>query len=156
MRISSISILGLLLLFSLGCTGTSEPVASSDKDEHAGHDHGEAAGPTSLGEAVDAVAAHAVTIKDAFAAGTPEACHDAMHEVGNILSKLPDLAAKTDLSEEDQAAVRSAGDAVFEGFMQLDDGLHGNEDAPGYDEVADEIEAGIATLREKVSLTTSP
>jgi hypothetical protein len=87
-------------------------------------------------------------VKDALAAGDLKKADGPVHEIGHILEELPELAAKeTELATDD--TIKPAVDDLFECFNDIDLKLHDDGAGKTYDEVADRIDAAIATLRSK-------
>lgn len=108
-----------LLMGAVGCQGKVDVETQASSEEQA----------ASFRESVAGIEAMATTICKAFADGTPEDAHDALHEVGHSLEKLPALAAKEGkLTEEQMTVVNEAVEALFDGFGKLDDTLHGGEE----------------------------
>ena len=132
----------LSLTVYVGCGGGP---ASSDAgtDSHAGHSedehahegedegHGHEGGhhgemPATFDEAFESLSEMKDSICKAFADGTPQDAHGALHNVGNLLNALPDLvAAKGDVAPEQMSKVEAAVEQLFDGFGALDGTLHG-------------------------------
>ncbi len=87
-------------------------------------------------------------VKEALAAGDLKKADGPVHEIGHILEELPELAAKdTRLATDD--TIKPAIDDLFDCFNDIDLKLHDDGAGKTYDEVADRIDAAIATLRSK-------
>ena len=140
-----------LSLFALAGCNTAEdqnvPIAAdaSEVDDH-GHGHGEGGHEhaESYGEAVEELAELRDTVRDAFAEEDMDTAHGPLHDVGHILEEVSELAGK-ELTEEQQAAVKSSVDKLFDLFGSVDKMMHGQEGSE-YSEVSDDIDAAIATL----------
>jgi hypothetical protein len=86
----------------------------------------------------------------AFADGTPDDAHDALHEVGHSLEELPGLAAKEgDLTAEQLSAVETAVEALFDGFGELDGTLHGGGEVD-IKELEEKLSQALEKLEEVV------
>jgi hypothetical protein len=108
-----------LLVGGVGCQGQVNEATQTSSEEQA----------ESFRESVAGIEAMATKICKAFADGTPDDAHDALHEVGHSLEKLPVLAAKDGkLTEEQMTVVNEAVEALFDGFGKLDDTLHGGDE----------------------------
>jgi hypothetical protein len=120
-------VLGFSLLVGSGCSdpATNEPVASSQTDahDHGEHDHG----PESLKEALAEVTSLRNIIRDSFAKNDQEAAHGPLHEVGEILEAIPELAKKEKVSPEDQTAIESSVNTLMDAFGRVDKTMHGQE-----------------------------
>lgn len=118
-----------LLVSAVGCQGqvdvaTSPAPSAVVAPESSSEEH-----VANFRESVAGIEAMATKICKAFADGTPDDAHDALHEVGHSLEKLPALAAKEGkLNEEQMTLVNEAVEALFDGFGKLDDTLHGGEE----------------------------
>ena len=152
--------LSLAFFVIAGCnTGENQnkPIVAdaSQVDEHGhdhhgegGHDHAE-----SFGEAVEELAELRDTVRDAFAAEDLDTAHGPLHDVGHLLDEVSELAGKEELTEEQQTAVKSSVDKLFDLFGSVDKMMHGQEGSE-YSEVSDDIDAAIATLSELASSTS--
>lgn len=124
-----------------GCAETED--ATSHSESHAGH--GSHSTPESLSAAVHMLSEQASVISTAFAAGSPDDAHGALHEVGSTLELLPELAQKEGLEGEKLAEVKTATTDLFEAFGALDEVMHGGDEI-SYDEVKGKIESAMAVL----------
>jgi hypothetical protein len=100
----------------------------------------------SFEQAVAQLQQHRDAVRDAFAAGTPDACHDALHQVGHLLGDLPKIAEASGLSEEQQAAVTEAAGKLMTAFGEIDKTMHGAADGADYAAVESDVDAAMETL----------
>jgi len=138
----------------IGCTEStpSSSPTSGGEEEHHHHDHGHR--PESYSAALAQIKHARDDIKAAFDAGTPNACDDALHEVSEVLDVLPEVAAETDLPKEDWQVVKDQSKHLFDQFMKIHDGFHGeSKQGATFDSVADEINKAIEVLESKVAAT---
>ena len=84
-------------------------------------------------------------IRDGFAADDVDAAHGPLHDVGSVLEKLPELAKKQGLGEDDLNSVNAATEALFDAFGAVDKTLHGG-DGSTYEEEADKIDANVKII----------
>ena len=133
----------------VGCTETDSPAVDAAKPDgsHADHEHDHSGGdhPETYAEAVKALTAIDDTIKNAFAKDDKDAAHGPLHDVGDILTDLNDLANDADMTDEQRKSVRAEVEKLFEAFGAVDETMHGKE-GKSYDEVASEIEASLKVL----------
>ena len=146
----------LLCLLASGCSPTSTAAKTEggeQAEEHHHHDHGHR--PKSYVAALDQIKHARDEIKAAFDAGTPNECDNALHEVAEVLEALPEVAAETDLPKEDWQVVKDQSRHLFDQFMRIHDGFHGESSSEGtsFDSVADEINTSIETLESKIAAT---
>lgn len=88
-------------------------------------------------------------ILGAFEAGTPDAGHDALHGVGDLLKNLPTLGQQAGLSAENITAVSTASNTLMEEFGKLDATMHGDNTELDLPTIKTTIESALASL-EKV------
>ena len=147
---------GLLIFASLtlaGCGGaqTTASDSSADLHDHAHDTHGdehEHVHSESFVEVLTEVEQLLAEIKTAFAADDLETADGPVHGIGHLLEELPQLAAKASPSEPDRQQVKQAVDSLMDGFAALDERVHGGDGAgKSYDEVANQIDEAIATLK---------
>lgn len=148
----------LAVVISLGLlTGCGEHQASDarphadDHDHHHAHDHehdhdhhhdGEGV-EESFSVLVERIDGLNAKIKDAFERGEVDEADGYVHDIGHELEKLV-----ASLKEETDEAVQGAADKLFDEFDKVDQQLHGGEGA-SYDDVREEIEAALQTLRQR-------
>jgi hypothetical protein len=146
--------LSLVLFCFAGCnSGTEEgtPIkADADHHDH-DHDHGEHDDhghkhAESFAEAVEELVELRNTVRDAFASNDSEAAHGPLHDVGHLLEEVSELAGKEELSAEQMATVKSSVEALFEGFGAVDKKMHDATKGSEYSEVAEKIDAAVASL----------
>jgi hypothetical protein len=129
------------MLFALGCQNTTtKPSAGTGSVDH----------PETYAAAVTQIKQYRDQIRDAFAAGTPEQCDEALHHAAHVLEHVPDLAI-ADLKEVDVAAVKSASVELTELLAKIHEGFHGNQPEATFEELSDKINAAIAALEAKVT-----
>jgi hypothetical protein len=133
----------VVALVTPGCNSktSTDSKANPEQDVESDEQHAE-----TYAAAVAELNGLATSIKDAFIANDEDKAHDPLHDVGHILGEIPALADKESISDEDKAAIKSAVEDLFEGFGALDDKMHGGEGAT-YEEVADQIEQAMVTLK---------
>jgi len=119
-----------------------------DGHSHEGHSHGEesAAAKLSLKDSVTKVVELATKIKEAGEKGDFEAAHDEMHDIGDLLEGLAAKAKAESKSEEEQAAIKAAADALFATIGKVDEAMHDNKEIK-YDEVKAGFEAELAAIK---------
>jgi len=141
-----------LAALASGCGSPSQPAANSGGSATESHDHAhDHAAPASLADAVAQIKTHLTTVKDAFAAGKPDDCDDALHELAEILEQVPDVAAKEKLPEADVAAIKTASSALMDALMKIHDGFHdANAKGSTYDDVKSVLEEQLAALEAKL------
>lgn len=101
-------------------------------------------GPKSLLAALKQLTEHAETINKAFTSNKPDDAHHSLHDVGQMLKCIPELAE--DLSDEKKEVVKKSVAELFECFGALDDAMHGGTDTP-YSKVGERITAALAGLK---------
>ena len=138
---------------SAASDGADHAAMGDDTHDHAGHDHHEHADHDehheSYAEAVTELDSLRMAAKDALAAGNLEAADDAVHEIGEILEELPDLAAKEAAIAADET-IKPAIKDLYDCFDSIDQKLHGDV-GKTYDEVAERIDAAMKTLRARAT-----
>ena len=145
------SVFSLVVFMASGCQ-PANTTSSTNNSAGGGDAHAE---PASYAEAVSSLKECRDAVKNAFAAGTPAACDAAVHEASHLLDHIPELAEKSQMSEEDTAAVKSTSDELFDLFAQIHEGVHpgGEIDAEsvGFDDLSPKIDEAITALESKVS-----
>ena len=146
-------ILGLALLgLVCGCTSSTPTAEKGGEEHHHDHDHGHR--PESYTAALASIKHARDEVKAAFDAGTPNACDDALHEVAEVLDVLPDVAAETSLPKEDWQVVKDQSKLLFDQFMKIHNGFHGDSNkGASFDSVSEEINKAIGVLESKVAAT---
>jgi hypothetical protein len=115
--------------------------------EHAHGEHGEAA--KTYAEAVEKVEAARDTIRDSLAAGDKDKADAALHALGHVLERIPELAKDGALSDEHQEAAKKDADELFDLFGKLDEQIHGDLEIT-YDTFAEKIDAAVTRLHERI------
>ena len=140
-----------------GCEPTESGV-KADAHDH-GHEHDHEHGHGHLPESLHAAVAELTSIREAVRAaileGDPDDAHDPLHEVGELLEALPDIAAETDLPKEEWDAVKAANERLFDAFGAIDKAYHtkdGDKKA-AYENVAGELEEAIEEIRSRLPMT---
>lgn len=137
---------GTLLFTIPGCVGDSPEGAQVEADDHDhDHDHDHAEESATFESALSSVGQMKETICKAFKDETPGDAHDALHEVGHTLEKLPELAKAEGLTDEQLASVKSAVESLFDGFHKLDETMH-DGDAVDIGELETSLSAAMETL----------
>jgi hypothetical protein len=134
----------------VGCGGaqTTAPNSPADRHDHDHKTHADGhAHPESFAAAVTEVEQCRAEIKTAFASDDLAKADGPLHEIGHLLKKLPELAAKEPLSETDQQQVKQAVDSLMDSFAELDERVHsGGRAGKSYDDVANDIDKAIAKV----------
>ena len=129
-------------------------------DEHGNHIDADAAGlstddlvsldgpelPDNFNDAVAALAKMSTTISDGFKNDKIDDAHGPLHDVGNMLECVGELANKSEMSDDAKKAVADAVEQLFDGFGAIDMKLHDPNKGKDYADVADSIEAAMKTL----------
>ena len=133
--------LSLLLLANAGCTPTD--TAAGEEDHHDDHHR-----PESLHVAVAELKHVRDEVKTAMESGSPDAAHEPLHEVGELLEMLPEVAADTDLPREKWEIAKAETNKLFDAFGVIDEAFHtaGGDKQAAYSEVAASIDESIAAL----------
>ena len=145
----------MVLCLTCGCTSSTVSTSTTDGDdteEHHHHDHGHR--PESYSAALASIKHARDEVKAAFDAGTPKACDEALHEVAEVLDVLPEVAAETDLPKNDWQVVKNQSTVLFDQFMQIHNGFHGDgKQGASFDSVEEEINKAIDVLDSKLAAT---
>jgi hypothetical protein len=144
----------LVLIMSVSPLGCNSPAPSSGppaaEEGHHDHDHdGEDSHgehPETYADAVATLDELRTDVKDAFAANDLEKADGPVHEFGHVLEELPALAEKASLTQVEQDEIKTAVEDLFDCFGRIDDRIHSGKGAT-YEEVSEEIDAALATLR---------
>lgn len=135
--------LALCVTLACGCSGNQvveEPIVVA-----------EPAGPANLTEAVDHLREHCGTIKAAFDAGTPHECDSALHQAAKVVQQLGTLAGEQGRSAETIESINAEGKKLFEQFMLIHEGFHGDgELGHSYEDVEEPINSALAALQATV------
>lgn len=102
------------------------------------------------------ICGHRDAIKAAFDADKQDEAHDPLHEIGHLITQLPDAAAETDLDESDWNQVKQASDNLMVSFGKVDARFHGEEEGVKFTEVEEDVQDAISVLKEKVAVLASP
>ena len=157
-QISKFILLSFMLLFA----GCSDDVAQRDANaggrpaEH-DHDHGHSHAPKTSGEGLAELTSLRNTIRDAFAANDMDLAHDPLHEVGDVLLAIPELARKENADSEKLASIQKAVDTLMDAFGRVDKTMHGQEGST-YAEESATIDAAVLELESLInpSATSKP
>lgn len=152
--LTAVCCVGVLALVT-GC----QPTTSTSESDHGhghehGHEHDHSDRPQSLREAIVELKELSDSFCSAMDEGDTEAAHDPLHHLGKLLEAMPELAADTDLTEEQWKQVKEETDSLFDAFGEVDSSFHekdGDKKA-AYEEAKPTIEAGIAALEAKLPL----
>ena len=120
-----------------GCQPAQPPAAQAPQQEEPA---------MSLAQSTRLIQDHAEKIREAFGNEDPVAAHDEMHEIGNLLTELPELPEVAKLPAPQQAELQVAAESLLDAFMQLDGVLHGGADV-SWDDVGDKVAEGMQTLK---------
>ena len=152
--------LTVLAIFA-GCQSSATKVEKEAEHDH-GHDHGHEHGhehdhsvrPQSLREAIVELKELSDRFCSAMDEGNMEAAHEPLHDLGQLLETMPELAADTDLPEEQWKQVKEETGRLFNSFSEVDSTFHkkdGDKKA-AYENTKSTIEAGVAALEAKLPL----
>ena len=151
-RLSSFLLLLPALFLAVGCqpeAATSSNANGTSADNANSHE----GMPENYAEAVAQLKECRDSVKNAFAAGTPDDCDTALHDAVHVLEHVPELAAE--LPEEDAATVKSTRDELFSLLEQIHDVVHpGSEKSEAdisYDDLSTKIDDAIKVLESKIS-----
>ena len=144
--------LGVLVL-AAGCQPVAETAEKEGEHGHGHehgheHDHDHADRPQSLGQAIVELKELSDSFCSAMDEDDTEAAHDPLHHLGKLLAAMPELAADTDLPEDQWKQVKEDIDQLFETFGEIDSNFHkkdGDKQA-AYQDAKPTIEAGVAAL----------
>lgn len=150
-------ICGFLVAALLGCNEATSDAHADAHDHGHEHEHEHEHGhrPESLHAAVVELTEMRDAIRDAILDGEPNDAHDPLHEVGDLLEAIPDIAAETDLPKEEWDAVNTANEELFAAFGTIDKSFHvkdGDKQAT-YEEVAEKLDGAIEAIRSRLILT---
>lgn len=141
------------LIGTIGCQQENSTVSSEGQGhghEHGhGHDHDHHARPASFTAAVAQLGEIRDEVRSAMEGGSPDDAHHPLHEVGELLQILPEVAADTDLPRDKWDEAKAETDKLFDAFGVIDAAFHkADGDKPAaYAQVAETIDASIANLQ---------
>ncbi len=140
--------IGFVVSIQTGCykpdTATGSTAGQTeDGHDHEGHEHDHA--NMSFSAAISELEELSGTISESMAKDDADAAHDPLHEVGDLLEQLPELAKKDGLSQADQKTVNGAVAKLMDAYGAVDAIMHG-EEGKSWDEVKDEIDEATKTL----------
>ena len=155
---SKLVLLSFLTLFA-GCTDdVAQRDAGGGSAEHDhDHGHGHSHAPTTSGEGLAELTSLRNTIRDAFAANDMDTAHDPLHEVGDVLLAIPELAKKENVDSEKLASIQKAVDTLMDAFGRVDKTMHGQEGST-YAEESATIDTAVLELESLLnpSATSKP
>ena len=136
----------------LGCQPAEQAQDGSDHGHPHGHDHAHSDGPKSFEDAIAKLINIEKEIHAAIDKDDLELAHEPLHEVGDLLKQVPELAADTDLSESDWTDVKEDVDRLSQAFDDVDSAFHQDGDKKAaYDEAKSTIDEGIKNLNAKLA-----
>ena len=135
-----------LLVLNIGCQQADTGKQASEHGHS--HDHDHFGRPKTLKAAIEKLVKMRDTISDAMDKSDPESAHDPLHDVGDLLKAMPDLAADTDLEESDWFAIKVEVDRLFDAFADVDLVFHSAEGdkQAAFDKAKSTINEGVAVL----------
>ena len=148
----------VLLSFVTLLAGCTDDVAQRDAGGGAAehdHDHGHSHAPTTSGEGLAELTSLRNTIRDAFAANDMDKAHDPLHEVGDVLMAIPELAKKENADSEKLASIQKAVDTLMDAFGRVDKTMHGQEGST-YSEESATIDAAVLELESLLNPSETP
>lgn len=143
-------------LAALGCNAADQTAKADTHSHDHGHDHDHGDRPESLDAAVAQLKSMHATIKTAILEGDPHDAHDPLHEIGELLEAIPNLAAETDLAQEDWDAVKAANEKLFDAFGAIDKAFHtkdGDKKA-AFEQVSADLDEAIAEIDKRTPPTS--
>ena len=145
------ALLCLVLAMVEGCNSTEQ--ASENLDHH-GHSHDHSNAPKTLQVAITELRDMWADISTAMENSDPDAAHVPLHNVGSLLEAMPDLAADTDLPENQWSEIKVQADRLSGAFRDVDSAFHEKEGdkLAAYESAKVTIDEGIAALEAKLSL----
>ena len=150
-----LALLGLVTAIGCGQESSTEQTGGHDHDHGHDHHHDHGHRPHSMHEAVAELTEMHDAIRTAILDGKPGKAHDPLHEVGELLEILPDIAAETDLEKEDWDKVKAANEKLFDAFGAIDKTYHveGGDKKAAYEKSADQINESLELIRSMLPLT---
>ena len=137
---------------TLGCGSHDESSHAENEHGHS-HDHGHSdAIHLSFGEVVEKIGSHRDAIQTAFANDKKDDAHDPLHEIGELIQRLPTAAAETDMTEEDWNEVKQISEQLSNAFGKVDALFHDDPSGVPFSDVEEEVQSALTTLQSKVSL----
>ncbi|CAK9078664.1 Uncharacterized protein YeaC [Durusdinium trenchii] len=102
--------------------------------------------------AVDSIQTINVEIRDAIQSGNIDEAHELLHEMEHLVDELPDVAADTDLTEQDWKEIQKASEQLSEAFGKLDESFHVEDSDPQavYDGVAESIDSAVEQISQRI------
>jgi hypothetical protein len=144
--------LPLLFCVPLALTvGYQESAPAPETAEH-GHEHAHA---ETLAEAVTELDELHGAISKAFSANTPDDAHDPLHDTGDVLNEVVELAKTEKLPEDRLAAIETSVKALLDGYGELDKTMHGGE-GKTWEEVSGPINESLKNLKAAISGEAAP
>ena len=136
------------LALTVGCQ------ESNPAPEIAEHDHEHAHAET-LAEALTELDELHGAISKAFSANTPDDAHDPLHDMGDVLNEVVELAKTEKLPEDRLAAIETSVKALLDGYGELDKTMHGGE-GKTWEEVSGPINESLTNLKAAISGEAAP
>ena len=151
---TALTIIAFMFITTCGCSDTDKPAeisAHGHGHEH-GHTHDHPDRPESLQAAVDSIQTINVEIRDAIQSGNIDEAHELLHEMKHLVDELPDVAADTDLTEQDWKEIQKASEQLSEAFGKLDESFHVEDSDPQavYDGVAESIDSAVEQISQRI------
>ncbi|MBX3443710.1 MAG: hypothetical protein KF774_14980 [Planctomyces sp.] len=136
---------------------TGQQSSQSAKHDHDhDHDHGTAdEHPETFAAAVQAISTARDAIRGGFEANDLQRADGPLHAIGHVLEDLQELAKSANLSEEQLAEVKTATDALFGGFGELDKTIHGSSEGKTWSDVEQEVNQAVESL-ERIAAGSGP
>ena len=103
--------------------------------------------PDNFNDAVTAFGKMATQIGDGFKNNKIDDAHGPLHDVGNFLEGIEELAKKSSLDKAAKTKVSEAIDQLFDAYGAIDEKLHDAKKGKDYADVADDIEKAMKTLK---------
>lgn len=144
--------LPILLALTTGC-GESQPV-DTISDPTSGAQEPALDGDTeSLEAAIAKVTSLRDAIRDGFSNDDPDAAHGPLHEVGDVLLLIPEIAKTQPVSAETQTAIEREVNLLMDAFGEVDKTLHGQEGST-YEEESATIDTALTALKQACELAS--
>jgi hypothetical protein len=84
-----------------------------------------------------------------------DTAHDPLHEVGDVLLAIPELAKKENVDSEKLASIQKAVDTLMDAFGRVDKTMHGQEGST-YAEESATIDAAVLELESLLNPSATP
>ena len=154
-QVSKLVLLSLMPLIA-GCNDDVAQRNAKAGGAAAEHNHDHSHAPATSGEGLAELTSLRNAIRDAFAANDMDTAHDPLHEVGDVLLAIPELAKKKENVDSDKlASIQKAVDTLMDAFGRVDKTMHGQEGST-YAEESATIDAAVLELELLLNPSATP